>query len=79
MSVDLSFDLYRLVYFLASAAVAIGAVDAAVTVAWRGAEYRLVVGGGTCSVGFDAQRGFQKLPQCIQSTYSYSVVPEGRA
>lgn len=53
MSVDLSFDLYRLVYFLASAAVAIGAVDAAVTVAWRGAEYRLVVGGGTCSVGFD--------------------------
>ena len=79
MLVDLSFDLYGLVYFSASAAVALGAVDAAVTVAWRGAEYRLMVGGGTCSVGFDDQRGFQKLSQCIQSTYNYSVVHGGRA
>ena len=48
---------FGLVYFSASAAVAIGAVDAAVTVAWRGAEYRLVVGRGTCSVGFDCGQG----------------------
>ena len=75
----MSFDLYGLVYFSASAAVAIGAVDGAVTVAWRGAEYRVVVGRGACSVGFDAHRGFQKLPQCIQSTYNYSVVPGWRA
>lgn len=48
---------YGLVYFSASFAVTIDAVDAAATVAWRGAEYRLVVGGGTCSVRFDCGQG----------------------